>query len=64
MSIWTSSFVVYNGKRMNLEDSYLSLKRKMNDEKYTIEVTKVTLVFGEKITLKKNLISSYGEAGL
>lgn len=63
-SIWTESYIVYDGKKVYLETSYSTLKKKMNNKKKKIELEVSNIVFGKKKIFEKCRISEYGEAGL
>lgn len=47
-SIWTESYIVYDGKKVYLETSYSTLKKKMNNKKKKIELEVSNIVFGKK----------------
>lgn len=63
-SIWTESYIVYDGKKIYLETPYSTLKKKMNNKKKKIELKISNIVFGKKRIFEKCRISEYGEAGL
>lgn len=63
-SIWTNSYIRYEGKKIFLETSYETLKKKMKSSAKEIELTVSGVVFGKNRMFKKDKISDYGEAGL
>lgn len=64
LSIWTESYIRYEGKKIYLETDYKELKQKMNDKSKIIEVTVSGLIFGTTRTFKKEYISEFGECGI
>ncbi len=63
-SVWTRSYIRYNGKKVYLETPYEELKEKMSDHNKEVEVEVSGIVFGKDGMFQKDKISEYGEAGL
>lgn len=64
-SIWTESYIVYEGKKIYLETPYKKLKdiMKYSVEK-EVELEVSGILFGKKKMFKKDKITEWGGAGI
>lgn len=60
--IFANSYIVVNGSKILLEESYYDLKEKMNDSNDTITVHVLDFIgiFSDTKTFSKSSISDYG----